>query len=98
MKRYDRAMLAAMDQIAAGVQAGEFPFPFFFAHRDAACSKCDAGLHRLKISGAPPMRGQFMGTCAECGTLTWYDCAEGGVELANLNEYRNEGGSRGTSL
>jgi hypothetical protein len=61
-------------------------FPMHLHHRDARCFKCGGALRDLRHSGFAPQSGQYRGACAACGISTWYDCAEGSVELIRYNE------------
>ena len=65
-------------------------WPHYFHHRDAKCFKCGATLRRLAISGMAPGHGQYRGDCQPCGATTWYDCAEGSVELIDLEVARGD--------
>lgn len=56
-------------------------FPFLNAHRDARCFKCDGTLFELSPTANAPGMGHYRGECTRCGMLTWYDCAEGSVEM-----------------
>lgn len=64
-------------------------FPQYFAHRDARCFACGGELSHLDVSGNAPGHGAFRGRC-RCGVNTWYDCAEGPVEMIDLNVCRGE--------
>lgn len=72
-------------------------FPHYVYHRDARCFACGGPLVNLRPTNNAPGRGHYAGDCAETGQVTWYDCAEGTVELINLNEFndarRTKGGS-----
>ena len=84
-----------IDQEPEAVDQGQprRSFPRYFRHRDARCFGCGTLLHDLEIAGYAPGSGQYKGTCARCAAanvtpFTWYDCAEGGVELAQTNDRR----------
>lgn len=70
-------------------------FPNVFAHRDARCFFCGGVLSDLTPTANAPGSGNFRGTCVPCGLSTWYDCAEGTVELIDLNESRERTGVGG---
>lgn len=62
------------------------PFPHFLYHREAKCFRCSRSLLDLSPTRNAPGKGHYRGHCKECNTFTWYDCAEGTVELIRVNE------------
>lgn len=61
-------------------------FPSYFSHRNVCCYACGAKLIDLSNSGHAPGSGAFRGKCPACFQHTWYDCAEGTVEMIDENE------------
>jgi hypothetical protein len=60
------------------------PFPMYFRHRDAVCHRCEGVLLDHSPTKYPPGRGFYRGFCETCGLHTWYDCAEGTVEMIEV--------------
>lgn len=61
-------------------------FPHFNFHREARCFSCANTLFDLSPTEHAPGHGHYRGECTSCGYLTWYDCAEGSVELIQQDE------------
>jgi hypothetical protein len=80
MTRYEKAVDAA--RLFNNGEARKWPF--FFHHKEAVCAFCDALLTRHTIGGNAPLHGAYKGHCSSCDKTTWYDCAEGTVEMLDL--------------
>lgn len=65
-------------------------FPHFLYHREAKCFRCSRSLLDLSPTRNAPGMGHYRGHCKECCMFTWYDCAEGSVELVDTNEARKQ--------
>ena len=63
-------------------------WPFYVRHSEAVCHACKGPLSDLSPTNNPPGRGNYRGECEKCSLRTWYDCAEGTVELIQQNEWR----------
>lgn len=63
-------------------------FPMHVRHSEATCHLCPGSLVDLTPTRLAPGSGHYKGTCELCGAFTWYDCAEGTVELIDRNEAR----------
>lgn len=61
-------------------------FPHFIYHREARCFQCSGVLLDLSPTRSAPGMGHYRGHCPDCHVFTWYDCAEGTVELIQRNE------------
>lgn len=70
------------------INATKQEFPHFVAHRDAVCFRCGCHLSDLSPTRNAPGCGHYRGDCEGCGLRTWYDCAEGSVEMITVNERR----------
>lgn len=66
-------------------------FSHYLAHREARCFRCSGSLLDLSPTRNAPGMGHYRGKCFTCGFFTWYDCAEGSVELVDTNEARKAG-------
>ena len=65
-------------------------FPFHHRHAEAVCIDHGLPLRHLAVSGYAPGRGAYKGRCPQCERWTYYDCAEGPVELIDLDVARGD--------
>lgn len=79
------AYLYAVD--TARLMKADARWPFFNRHLDAVCPRCADQLCEHSVSGFAPMHGAFRGVCPRCDAPSWYDCAEGTVEMIQAREW-----------